>query len=213
MIESTPLFTQAQFVVETIGIIAFALAGIIQAARQKLDAIGVCAVAGLTAFGGGTLRDLLLDRRPFFWVEHTELLWLIFGLAILSISFMRTRHMALTQRAVLIPDAIGLGLFCATGTQLAIAMDMPALIAVLMGVISAIFGSVLRDIVCNEIPQVFADHQPYALCAFTGGWVVVGLTWLGFPAWIALIGAATFATVFRLAALWLNWRIPQWRME
>ncbi|MGA1207460.1 MAG: trimeric intracellular cation channel family protein, partial [Litorivicinaceae bacterium] len=81
MIESTPLFTQAQFVVETIGIIAFALAGIVQAARQKLDAIGVCAVAGLTAFGGGTLRDLLLDRRPFFWVEHTELLWLIFGLA------------------------------------------------------------------------------------------------------------------------------------
>lgn len=211
--EPVPLFTQAQYVVETIGIIAFALAGIVQAARQKLDAIGVCAVAGLTAFGGGTLRDLLLDRRPFFWVENPELLWLIFALAILSISFMRTRHMALTQRAVLIPDAVGLGLFCATGTQLAIAMEMPPLIAVLMGVISAIFGSVLRDIVCNEIPQVFADHQPYALCAFLGGWVLIGLTWMQLPGWFALVGAATFAALLRLLALWFDWRIPQWRME
>ena len=121
--------------------------------------------------------------------------------------------MDLTARAVLVPDAIGLGLFCATGTQIALVLEMPALIAVLMGVISSIFGSVLRDVVCNEIPQVFSDHQPYAICAFVGGWVLVGLTMLSVHSWAALIASAAVTSALRLMAMWLKWRIPQWRMD
>ena len=71
------------------------------------------------------------------------------------------------------PDALGLGLFSAGGTQIALAQGLPAIVAVLMGVVTAVFGGVLRDIVCNEIPSAFSDHRPYAVCAFAGGWVLV----------------------------------------
>ncbi|MBM3374879.1 MAG: hypothetical protein FJY35_02150 [Betaproteobacteria bacterium] len=100
----------ALYAVEVIGIAAFALSGIIEAARRRMDAVGVTAVAGLAAFGGGTLRDFLLDRRPLFWVEHSELLWLVLALALGSLIFLRGRHLALTERAMQLPDAIGLGL-------------------------------------------------------------------------------------------------------
>jgi uncharacterized membrane protein YeiH len=139
------------------------------AARKRLDAVGVCIVAGLAAFGGGTLRDVLLDRRPFFWVEHALWLWGLLALCIGAMALMRSRHFAHTERAMQWPDALGLGLFSASGTQLAMTQGLPPIVAVLMGVVTAVFGGVLRDIVCNEIPSAFSDHRPYAVCAFLGG--------------------------------------------
>jgi uncharacterized membrane protein YeiH len=200
------------FALEVTGIIAFAFSGISAAARQSLDLVGVAAVAGLTAFGGGTLRDLLLDRRPLFWVEHVELVWLILALAVVAVLFMRVRHLAPTERAMQWPDAIGMGFFAAGGTQIALNMDMPALVAVLMGLISAIFGGVLRDIVCNQVPSVFSDHRLYAICAFAGGWVLVAGHAAELPAAWALIIAAVFATVLRMLAILGNWQLPRWRM-
>ena len=154
--------------IEACATLAFALSGLLEAARKRLDVVGVCLVAGLTAFGGGTLRDVLLDRRPFFWVEHANWLWVLLGLCLAAMLFLRARHFAPTARAMQWPDALGLGLFSASGTQIALAQGLPAIVAVLMGVVTAVFGGVLRDIVCNEIPSAFADHRPYALCAFAG---------------------------------------------
>jgi uncharacterized membrane protein YeiH len=74
--------------------------------------VGVCVVAGLAAFGGGTLRDVLLDRRPFFWVEHANWLWVLLALCVAAMLFLRARHFAPTERAMQWPDALGLGLFC-----------------------------------------------------------------------------------------------------
>ena len=71
------------------------------------------------------------------------------------------------------PDAVGLGLFTASGTQIALAGGMPGIVAVLFGMVTAVFGGVLRDIVCNEIPRAFSDHRPYAICSFLGGWALV----------------------------------------
>ena len=166
-------------IVEAMATIAFALSGLLEAARKRLDAVGVCVVAGLAAFGGGTLRDVLLDRRPFFWVEHAAWLWALLALCIAAMALLRVRHFEPTQRAMQWPDALGLGLFSAGGTQLALGQGLPAIVAVLMGVITAVFGGVLRDIVCNEIPSAFHDHRPYAICAFIGGWVLVGANALG----------------------------------
>ncbi|MBK9251781.1 MAG: trimeric intracellular cation channel family protein [Proteobacteria bacterium] len=165
--------------VESAATIAFALSGLLEAARKRLDAVGVCIVAGVAAFGGGTLRDILLDRRPFFWAEHAEWLWVLLALCVAAMIFMRASHFAPTERAMQWPDAAGLGLFTASGTQIALHGDAPAIVAVLMGVITAVFGGVLRDIVCNEIPSAFHDHRPYAICAFIGGWVLVGANALG----------------------------------
>ena len=116
------LYTLLMTVVEAVATLAFALSGLLEAARKRLDAVGVCVVAGLTAFGGGTLRDVLLDRRPFFWVEHASWLWALLGLCIAAMFVLRARHFRPTERAMQWPDALGLGLFSASGTQLALAV-------------------------------------------------------------------------------------------
>jgi uncharacterized membrane protein YeiH len=198
---------------EVVATLAFALSGLIAAARKRLDAVGVCVVAGLAAFGGGTLRDVLLDRRPFFWVEQSGWLWGLLALCVVAMFVMRSRHLAPTERAMQWPDALGLGLFSASGTQLAMAQGLPAIVAVLMGVVTATFGGVLRDIVCNEIPTAFRDHRPYAVCAFVGGWVLVGAHALDLPPGWGLLAAALSASGLRAAALLLDFRLPQWSSD
>ncbi|WP_425256713.1 trimeric intracellular cation channel family protein [Rubrivivax sp. RP6-9] len=195
---------------EALATLAFALSGLLAAARKRLDAVGVCVVAGLAAFGGGTLRDVLLDRRPFFWVEHASWLWGVLALCIVAMLLLRARHFAPTERAMQWPDALGLGLFSAGGTQVALAQGLPAIVAVLMGVVTAAFGGVLRDIVCNEIPSAFHDHRPYAVCAFAGGWVLVALLALGLPEGAAVLAGAATASGLRVLALLLDWRLPRW---
>lgn len=170
--------------------------------------------AFLTAFGGGTLRDVLLDRRPFFWVENSTQVAAVFGLCIGAMVMIRARHLRLTERAMFWPDTLGLGLFGAAGTQIALSVQMPALIAVLMGVITAVFGGVLRDMVCSQIPATLRDHRPYALCVFIGGWaLVLASQWLHWSADAALLGSAAVTIVLRWLAVALDWRLPAWRMD
>ena len=197
--------------IESLAVVAFALSGLVSAARKRLDVVGMCVVAGLTAFGGGTLRDVLLDRRPFFWVEHAAWLWVLVGLTFAAMVFMRARHLSPTLRAAQWPDALGLGLFTANGTQIALDQGLPAIVAVLMGMITAVFGGVLRDIVCNDIPSAFSDHRPYALCAFFGGWTLVGLWTLGTPDWVSLLASVGVTISLRVWAMTSGFTLPQWR--
>ncbi|MDO9293847.1 MAG: trimeric intracellular cation channel family protein [Hydrogenophaga sp.] len=200
-----------RLLVELAATAAFALSGIMEGARKRLDAVGVCVVGFLTAFGGGTLRDLLLDQRPFFWVRLVEMLWGVLALCVLAMLFLRVRHFALTEKAIQWPDALGLGLFAATGVHQALLLELPALVAVLMGLITGVFGGVLRDVVCNEIPTAFHDHRPYAVCAFVGGWVYVGLWQMDAPGWLALVACVAVTAGLRALALWRNWQLPAWR--
>lgn len=204
------VYTLLMTVVEAVATLAFALSGLLEAARKRLDAVGVCVVAGLTAFGGGTLRDVLLDRRPFFWVEHASWLWALLGLCIAAMFVLRARHFRPTERAMQWPDALGLGLFSASGTQLALAQGLPAIVAVLMGVVTAAFGGVLRDIVVNEIPRAFKDRQPYAVCAFAGGWAVVGAQAAGLSDSLSLLVGAAVGSGLRAAAMLNGLRLPGW---
>lgn len=201
-----------RLLVELAATAAFALSGLMEAARKRLDAVGVCVVAFLAAFGGGTLRDLLLDRRPFFWVAHVEVLWGVLGLCALAMLFMRQHHFELTEKAIAWPDALGLGLFTASGVHLALNQSMPLLVAVMMGLITGVFGGVLRDMVCNEVPTVFRDHRPYAVCAFAGGWVYAGLVRFDVPGWLALLACVIVTAGLRALALWRNWQLPAWRV-
>jgi uncharacterized membrane protein YeiH len=191
---------------------AFALSGVLEAARKRMDAVGVCAVGFLTAFGGGTLRDLLLDQRPFFWVRHVEVLWGVLALCVLAMLFLRKRHFDVTERAIQWPDALGLGLFAATGVDQALQLQMPAVVAVLMGIITGVFGGVLRDIMCNQIPSAFRDHRPYAVCAFAGGWVYIGLMQIAAPQWLALLASVGVTAGLRVLAIWRNLVLPAWRV-
>jgi uncharacterized membrane protein YeiH len=203
--------SQAQVAVEVVATVAFALSGVIEGARKRLDAVGICVVAGLAAFGGGTVRDILLDRRPLFWVQHAAWVWVLLALCVAAMLFMRARHLEPTERAMQWPDALGLGLFTAVGTQMALDAAMPAIVAVILGVVTAVFGGVLRDIVCNEIPRAFSDHRPYAICSFAGAWVLVAAHHAALPPEAGLLAAAGTATALRVAALAFGWRLPAWQ--
>ncbi len=202
-----------QVVIEIVATSAFALSGLIAGARKKLDAFGVFVVTGVAAFGGGTLRDVLLDRRPFFWVDHPNWIWLMLCLCMLAIFFTRSKHLELTERAILIPDAVGLGLYAALGTQIALQQQLPAIICTLMGVMTAVFGGVLRDILCNEIPKAFSDYQPYAVIAFLGGLLVLLLNQLALASWACIFIPASLMTLLRILAIYLSWRLPNWKIE
>jgi uncharacterized membrane protein YeiH len=208
----TPTFLPGlQATIAGFAVIAFALSGLAAGLRVGMDFVGVCFVAGVSAFGGGTLRDLLLDRRPFFWMEQEHLLWLVIVLCFVASIFIRRSHAELTEKWIQIPDAIGLGLFAALGAQIALFEGASVIIAILMGVISSTLGGVLRDTFCNVVPKAFSDHQPYITLAVLGSAIVVGLDYLAFAPWIALVSAVSVTTIARLVVLAFNVSIPAWR--
>lgn len=196
---------------EALGVLAFALSGIMEAARKQFDLVGVVMIGAVTAFGGGTLRDVLLDRRPFFWVEQEFWVWALILVGLTLPFFFRANHIALTEKAILIPDAVGLGIFAAGGTHLALVAGMSPMIAVLMGVITAVAGGVLRDVLVNEVPRAFHDHQPYAAIAFAGGWVLVLLGYLNTPEYLDVAIAAILMVAMRLIAVRLKIQLFRWR--
>ncbi|WP_394779541.1 trimeric intracellular cation channel family protein [Undibacterium sp.] len=194
--------------VEVGGIIAFALSGFIEARMKKMDAVGVFTVAFITAFGGGTLRDLLLDRRPLFWVEHQEYPILVFVLALGATPFLRHLRSTGTERAIIYADALGLGLFSVGGASLALESSMPIFVCAMMGVITGIFGGVLRDVLCNEIPLVFRRGQLYATCSFAGCWMYLILNLLKVSETFAVVMAILVTFVLRMLAVRFDWKLP-----
>lgn len=194
--------------IEAFGIIAFAVSGFIEAHRRQMDIVGVFTVAFITAFGGGTLRDILLDRRPLFWVEHQSYALLVFVLSIIAIPSMRYLGQRLPMRSIMVADAVGLGLFSISGTSIAFEMHMPIFVCAMMGVITGIFGGVLRDIVCNEIPLVFRKSQLYATCAFIGCWCYLLLRFLGLPEIPNVLFSSSLIICIRLAAIRYDWQLP-----
>ncbi len=195
-------------VVEVMGVIVFAISGLVEARQKQMDLVGVFTVAFITAFGGGTLRDILLDRRPLFWVEHQEYPILIFALALLAWPFGRALQAAVADRAVMLADALGLGLFSVTGASLAQDLQMPMFVCVMMGVITGIFGGVLRDVLCNQIPLVFRRGQLYATCSFLGCWVFLLAQWLHLGQTLALLGGIATTFVLRVVAVRYNLLLP-----
>lgn len=194
--------------IEACGIIAFAFSGFIEARRKEMDVVGVFTVAFVTAFGGSTLRDLLLDRRPLFWIQHQEYALLVFVLALFAVPFLPHLRSATAEKAIITADAFGLGLFSVAGVSIAQEMQMPLFISAMMGVITGIFGGVLRDMICNEIPLVFRRGQLYATCSFTGCWVYILLNWLHLSQSISLVCGVLTVSVMRLLAVRFDWKLP-----
>lgn len=201
-------FTKFIQIIEFLGILAFAFSGFVEARRKDMDLVGVFTVAFITAFGGGTLRDLLLDRRPLFWVEHQEYALLVFILALVISPFMRHLRFAFSEKLLVTADALGLGLFSVLGASLAQDAGMPLFVSVMMGVITGIFGGVLRDVICNEIPMVFRRGQLYATCAFLGCWSYLMMDRVDVPDVVSLSAGILITVVIRLVAVRFNLRLP-----
>lgn len=197
-------------VIEVAATVAFAVSGLIAAARYRMDIVGVFSVAFVSAFGGGTLRDVLLDRRPLFWVQHTEYVWVVVAMTLATPLLLRAVRHQVVDTVTEVADALGLGLFAISGASLAMVAGMPAIVSVLMGALTAVSGGVMRDVLCNEIPKVFHDHLPYTLCAFVGCAVFLGLHALGVAPELSTTAGIATTTGLRLLAVWTGWRIPAW---
>jgi uncharacterized membrane protein YeiH len=198
-------------ILEIIGTVAFGASGLIAAARKKLDMVGVVLLVLVTAFGGGTLRDILLDRHPFFWMQNEIWIWLLAGLAILTQFLVKARNIELSAKAIDWPDAIGLGVFAASGTQIALDLGNSPLIASIMGVITAAFGGLIRDVLIAQIPGLVNDHQLYASLAFVGGLFIWLLQYLNVDNTVAALIGAIAIIVTRILAIRLGWKLPAWR--
>nr|WKF58650.1 hypothetical protein HUO10_003150 [Paraburkholderia busanensis] len=203
-----PRLNLALAVMEALAIFAYAISGFIEARNRRLDAVGTFLVAIATAFGGGTLRDVLLERRPFYWVEHQSYLITIFAMSAFAPMLLRMTSLLLSQRVLLVADAIGLGLFSVAGTSIAHEAQMPWFTSVMMGVLTGVFGGVIRDVLCNEVPLILRDSRPYATCAFVGCWLYVLLDYADVDTVYSVLIATGFILLARLVTYRFDVRLP-----
>jgi uncharacterized membrane protein YeiH len=204
----TPIALNVLLILDVIGVLAFALTGLVEGVRKGADLFGIGFLAFVTAFGGGTVRDLLLDRRPFFWVENEFWLWLLIGIAILAPFILRSSLVELTAKTVKWPDAVGLGAFSANGTLIALESGESVLVAALMGVVTAAIGGIIRDLMLNRVPQAIIDHEFYLVIALGGGLFISLLGAMGVTLALAALVSAILVTVLRMFAMTLGWRLP-----
>lgn len=183
----------------------FALTGVLDAGRKNMDLVGVVMVGTATALGGGTVRDVLL-QRPVFWLS--DQVYLVVALATTLIIFFAVRGLRLPPRLLLIPDAIGLALFTIIGTQIALEWNAPWLAASLLGVITGVVGGVVRDVLCNEVPLVFVRGELYVSAAWLGTLVLIGLQALAVPAVTAAWAGMATVLGIRLAAMAFRITLP-----
>lgn len=186
------------------GVAVNAAAGVLEAGRKPFDLFGMVVVALAAALGGGSLRDMLLDRTVFWIADQSYLLAaMLAGLA----TFALVRVVRLPPRLFLLPDAVGLALFTVSGTQAALALDAPWLVASLMGVITGVFGGIVRDVLCNEVPLVFTGEL-YATASWLGALLLVALHAAGVSAGWSALAAAALVLAIRLLAIRFRWRLP-----
>lgn len=193
--------------IEILGIFAFAITGIIEARRKQMDIIGTYSVAMVTAFGGGTLRDVLINRYPLFWMENYNYPVMILALAVISVFILR-KSVSFSKPVLLLLgllDALGLGLFSAVGTSYALSAGVFWFNAVLIGVITGVFGGVMRDVICNEVPVFFKQSQLYATCSFIGALVfVILLNYFPESSLVPLLSSISAAFVLRVISIKYN---------
>ncbi|MGF1556081.1 trimeric intracellular cation channel family protein [Paucihalobacter sp.] len=160
-------------IIDILGTIAFAISGVLVALNKKLDPFGVFIIAFVTAVGGGTLRDVLIGKTPVFWMLDMTFLYVIAGSTLFAVIF--RYKLDKLRKSLFLFDTIGIGLYTVIGVEKGLAVGLHPLICIALGTMSACFGGVLRDILCNEIPVIFRK-EIYATACIVGGLVYFGLS-------------------------------------
>lgn len=191
-------------VIEVLGTCAFAISGIRLAAAKRFDWFGAYVVGLVTAIGGGTLRDVLLDI-PVFWMLSPMYL-AVTGVSLLAVILFR-RALVGGMRTIFIFDAIGLALFVVVGIEKTLAADWPMWVAIVMGIITGSFGGVTRDILINEEP-LFFRKDIYATACLAGGVVYWLLALTALSSWVPQAACAVAVIGLRVAAVVFRWSLP-----
>lgn len=185
-----------------------AVTATLEAHRRELDLFGVAVIAIIAGTGGGTVRDILLGRLPVYWVHDP--IYVVVGIAAALFTFFLGRKVPLPKNFFLLPDAIGLALFTVIGTSVAMDLQVHWFIAALMGVITGVFGGVIRDILCNEVPLIFRTDI-YATASLAGALLFIALDRLGMGHNLALAAGMVATVIIRLAAIRWHIQLPRLR--
>jgi len=195
-----------RYALDLMGVAVFAISGVLAAGRKGLDVLGAAVIAVVTAIGGGTLRDLLLDRHPIFWIADPTYLWVILAATAVTLGYVR--FWAASRRTLLIADALGLAFFTISGVQIAQQAGHSDPIALLMGTITGVAGGVLRDVLIGEIPLIFRPGRLYATAAIAGAGLYVVLAGRGVSKETAAVAGMAAIAGLRLAAIFWRLELP-----
>jgi len=195
------------FIMDIMGVIVFAASGALVASRKEMDLVGFGLMASLTGVGGGTLRDLLLDR-PVFWISDPLPVWICLGIATL-IFF--SAHIIQRRYVVLLwADAIGIALYGVMGAELARQIGAGPLVAIVMGMMTASFGGLIRDVICNETPLILGK-EVYATAAALAAAVHIGLSSFGVPFEISVFSGIVAGFLLRAAGIAKGLALPTYK--
>jgi uncharacterized membrane protein YeiH len=197
-------------VLHIVGVIVEAMTAALAAGRRQMDWVGVSLLGCVTALGGGTIRDLLLDRHPLPWIVNPSYILITGGAALATIAIARYIHHL--RSVFLFLDAVGLVVFTVIGCNVAIGMNMPTIVAITSGLISGCAGGVLRDILCADVPLLFRAELYGTVSIVTGGAYMLGLS-AGVSHDIVMFAAMSLGLTLRLLALHFGWRMPKFIYE
>lgn len=191
-------------IIDILGTIAFSISGVLTALKKRMDPFGILIIAFVTAVGGGTLRDVLIDY-PITWMRNLTFVYVIMGAAIFAVIF--RKRLGYIRKSLFLFDTIGIALYTIVGVEKGIAAEFPPIICIALGTMSACFGGVIRDILCNEIPIIFRK-EIYATACILGG--IVYFLLLKTPVsenWIVVISGSTVITL-RILAVYFKLSLP-----
>ena len=171
-LRSTTMMDNLVSALDLLGVAVFAATGALKASQKEMDVFGFVLVATVTGIGGGTLRDLLLGLEPVFWIARTEYLAICAAMAVLV--FFTGHRLRSRQTWLVWADAVGLATFSVVGAQIALTAGAPLAVSVLMGVMTATFGGIIRDVLCGEVP-IILSREVYATAAAAGSIAYVGM--------------------------------------
>ena len=199
------------YLFDMIGIVACSISGTILAKHKNFDVFGCLLVSIVTAIGGGTVRDVILDRHPLFWMVDMSYLTVI-TISSLVVQIFFHPNFKRVDKFLKLSDTIGLSAFTLIGIKVADSMGTNVPVALLLGVITIIVGGIIRDMICNEIPLVL-QQEIYISAALTGGILYFALHNLGVTAWIADISAMATIFTLRMLAIRYDWQFPtiEWK--
>ena len=186
------------------GTFLFAVSGALAAMEKKLDVFGAFVIALATAVGGGTFRDLLIGKQPVVWLTDTW--YLVLVAAAVPVSHIFKGSFQKMRKSMFLFDSMGIGLFTILGMERTLAVGLSPMAAVLMGAVSAVFGGVLRDILCNEIPIIFRK-EIYATACIAGGVLYLILESCLDQRSFNMVITVCFITVIRILAVKRRWRL------
>ncbi|MFK7938448.1 MAG: trimeric intracellular cation channel family protein [Roseovarius sp.] len=190
-------------------VLVFALTGALVASRAQLDLVGFAFIACLTAVGGGTVRDVILDRNPIFWVANPNYILIACGAAVLI--FLTAHLVESRYRWLIWLDSFALAVAVAAGVGVAIETTQPVLVIVLMGVLTGCMGGLMRDVVVGEVPLVLKQGELYVSAAFGGALAGVCATLLVDDLRLGLLACAGVTWALRAGSLLLGWRLPVYK--